>query len=70
MDFNERMTKINANYKNKWENATTPIARKIRNFLIIKCVLSVSIDKIWDGEKGNVRKRIIAVFSGGKFNNI
>jgi len=46
VDFNERMTKINANYKNKWENATTPIARKIRNFLIIKCVLSVPTDKL------------------------
>jgi len=28
VDFNEKTTKINANYRNKWENVTAPIARK------------------------------------------
>jgi len=44
--------RINANYRNKWENATAAIARKISRFLIIKCVLFVPTGKIWDEKKG------------------
>jgi len=37
---------------------------------MIKCVLTVSTDKIWDEKKGNVGKKITAICSRGKSNKI